>query len=65
MQAAWGVYGLPKSRTDGHGDAARRPRREAQGVYIIGENPMISDPDLNHVEKSLKHSSSWWCRTSS
>ena len=25
-----------------------------KGVYIIGENPMVSDPDLNHTEKSLK-----------
>jgi len=25
-----------------------------KGLYIIGENPLISDPDLNHAEKSLK-----------
>jgi formate dehydrogenase alpha subunit len=24
-------------------------------LYIMGENPMISDPDLNHIEKALKH----------
>lgn len=24
-------------------------------LYIMGENPMISDPDLNHVKKSLKN----------
>ncbi len=24
-------------------------------VYIMGENPMISDPDLHHVEKGLKN----------
>lgn len=23
-------------------------------LYIMGENPMISDPDINHVEKGLK-----------
>lgn len=25
-----------------------------KALYIIGENPMVSDPDLNHTEKSLK-----------
>ncbi|MDO5111842.1 MAG: formate dehydrogenase subunit alpha [Clostridia bacterium] len=25
-----------------------------RGLYIMGENPMISDPDLNHVESALK-----------
>ena len=24
-----------------------------KSLYIIGENPLVSDPDLNHVEKSL------------
>jgi formate dehydrogenase alpha subunit len=26
-----------------------------KGLYIMGENPMLSDPDLSHVEESLKH----------
>jgi formate dehydrogenase major subunit/formate dehydrogenase alpha subunit len=26
-----------------------------KGLYIMGENPMVSDPDLTHVEASLKH----------
>lgn len=25
-----------------------------RGMYIIGENPMVSDPDLNHVKEALK-----------
>jgi formate dehydrogenase alpha subunit len=25
-----------------------------RGMYIIGENPMISDPDLNHTQECLK-----------
>ena len=25
-----------------------------KAMYIMGENPMVSDPDVNHVEKSLK-----------
>src|SRR5690554_991679 len=26
-----------------------------KGIYIMGENPMISDPDINHVEAALKN----------
>ena len=25
-----------------------------KGMYIMGENPMLSDPDLNHVKKALE-----------
>jgi formate dehydrogenase alpha subunit len=25
-----------------------------KGMYIMGENPMLSDPDINHVKKSLQ-----------
>jgi formate dehydrogenase major subunit len=28
---------------------------EIKALYIMGENPMMSDPDLSHVEASLKH----------
>jgi predicted molibdopterin-dependent oxidoreductase YjgC len=27
---------------------------KVKALYIMGENPMVSDPDLNHVEESLK-----------
>ena len=27
---------------------------ELKALYIMGENPMLSDPDLSHAEKSLK-----------
>ena len=33
-------------------DAACDGRIKA--MYIIGENPMLSDPDLNHIEKALR-----------
>ncbi len=26
-----------------------------KGVYIVGENPMVSDPDVHHVEKALRN----------
>ena len=25
-----------------------------KGLYVMGENPMVADPDLNHVEEQLK-----------
>ncbi len=33
-------------------DAAHKG--EIKALYVMGENPMISDPDLSHVEASLK-----------
>ncbi|RKX89184.1 MAG: formate dehydrogenase subunit alpha [Spirochaetes bacterium] len=27
--------------------------KEIRGIYIVGENPMLSDPDLNHVRQAL------------
>jgi formate dehydrogenase alpha subunit len=34
-------------------DAAHKG--EIKAIYIMGENPMVSDPDLSHVEAALKH----------
>jgi len=28
---------------------------ELKSLYIIGENPLVSDPDLNHAEKAFKN----------
>jgi len=28
---------------------------ELKAIYIMGENPMLTDPDINHVEKALKN----------
>ena len=33
-------------------EAARRG--EVKALYIVGENPAISDPDVNHVEEALR-----------
>ncbi len=27
---------------------------EVRALYVMGENPMLSDPDINHVEEALK-----------
>ena len=34
-------------------DAAHKG--EIKAIYVMGENPMVSDPDLTHVEAALKH----------
>lgn len=56
MEKAWGVTGLsnqpgltvtnmvPKAQTG-----------EIKAMYVIGENPFVSDPDLNHAEKGFSN----------
>jgi formate dehydrogenase major subunit/formate dehydrogenase alpha subunit len=56
MAEAWGVDGLPDQpgmKVTAMIPAAHDGRLKA--LYIIGENPLVSDPDLNHCEKSLKN----------
>lgn len=55
MAQAWGVGKLPRTPgktlmeiMDGAGSG------EIRGLLILGENPMLSDPDLNHVATCLK-----------
>lgn len=55
MAKAWGVRSLPEKpgmTATGMTEAAGKGIIKA--LYIIGENPMISDPDLNHVKKGLE-----------
>lgn len=54
MEAAWAVTGLP----DQPGMTVTRMVPAAhegklKAMYVIGENPLVSDPDLNHAEKSF------------
>ena len=56
MEKAWGVEGLPAEV----GLTAtimmeKAHEGELKALYIIGENPMISDPNLNHAKKSLEN----------
>ena len=54
MATAWGVDEL--SSTPGMKVTQMMPAaydRTLKALYIIGENPLVSDPDLNHAEKSL------------
>jgi len=55
MEKAWGVEQLP----DKPGLTATEMMQEAheggiKAMYIIGENPMVSDPDLNHAKKAIE-----------
>jgi predicted molibdopterin-dependent oxidoreductase YjgC len=54
FQDAWGVkldsnVGLTVTEII---DAAHR--RQIKALYIVGENPMLSDPDINHVREALE-----------
>lgn len=56
MGEAWGVKALPETA----GLTVTKMMEQAhdgtlKGLYIIGENPMVSDPDLNHAEKGLEN----------
>jgi formate dehydrogenase alpha subunit len=56
MEAAWNVSGLPEKpglKVTEMLPAAHDGRFKA--LYIIGENPLVSDADLNHAEASLQH----------
>lgn len=55
FEEAWGVNNLP--RTPGLTvtemfSAAEEGKVKA--IYIMGENPLLSDPDMNHIEHCLK-----------
>jgi len=56
MGKAWGVENLSKDP----GLAVtlmmeKAHKKEMKAMYIVGENPMVADPDLSHTEKSLEN----------
>jgi formate dehydrogenase alpha subunit len=54
MEEAWGVTGL--SDQPGLKATEMIPKAhdgELKALYVLGENPLVSDPDLNHAEKSF------------
>ncbi|QTA87412.1 Formate dehydrogenase, alpha subunit [Desulfonema magnum] len=56
MEDAWGVSGL--SDKIGLKVTEMLPKAhdgELKSLYIIGENPLVSDPDLNHAEKCISN----------
>jgi len=55
MEEAWGVSGLPD--TVGLTMTDMLPavlKGEIKALYIVGENPVVSDPDQNHAVKELQ-----------
>lgn len=56
METAWAVTGLPDQpglKVTHMVPAAHDGKLKA--MYVIGENPLVSDPDLNHAEKSFEN----------
>jgi formate dehydrogenase alpha subunit len=56
MEKTWGVEKLPEHPGITVTEMMEKAHEgEMKVLYIIGENPMISDPDLNHARKSLEN----------
>jgi len=56
MEDAWGISDLPTKI--GLKVTEMMPKAHAgelKALYVIGENPLVSDADLSHVEACLKH----------
>ena len=55
FEKAWGVSlpAKPGLTITEIMDAAHKG--DIRGLYVMGENPMLSDPDLTHVEEALKN----------
>jgi formate dehydrogenase major subunit len=54
MERVWNVSGLPtRAGLKVTEMVPKAHSGEIKALYIIGENPLVSDPDLNHAEKSL------------
>jgi formate dehydrogenase alpha subunit len=56
MERAWGIDKLPKDVGLPVTDMMQKALEgEVKALYVIGENPMVSDPDLNHAKKCLEN----------
>jgi formate dehydrogenase major subunit len=55
MAKAWGVASLPGNVGLTIVEVVENAAKgKIKGLFVLGENPMISDPDLHHVEQGLK-----------
>jgi len=60
MEKAWGVKNLPdKPGLTVTETVEMAGKGKVKALYIIGENPLVSDPDLNHVEESMGKLEFW------
>ncbi len=56
FEEAWKVEGLPGNVGLTVTEIIKGAETgQIKGLYILGENPMISDPDINHVRKALEN----------
>ena len=55
FEAAWGVKLSAKPGLTLMEIMAAAGRGDIKALYIMGENPLLSDPDLKHVEKELRN----------
>jgi len=56
MEKAWGIDHLPEKPGLTVTDMMNLAHEgKLKAMYIIGENPMVSDPDLNHAKKSMEN----------
>jgi formate dehydrogenase alpha subunit len=56
MESAWNIGRLPEK--PGLTVTEMLPKAydgDLKALYVIGENPLVSDPDLNHAKKCLEH----------
>ena len=54
FEAAWGATLSPKPGLTLMEIMAAAGSGKIKGLYIMGENPLLSDPDLHHVKKELQ-----------
>jgi predicted molibdopterin-dependent oxidoreductase YjgC len=55
FQAAWGGHPLPKERGLMLTEAVEAmPEGRIKAVFIMGENPLLSEPDLHHAEEAFR-----------
>jgi formate dehydrogenase alpha subunit len=54
FEAAWGVELSPNLGLMETDMMEKAEHGELKAMYIMGENPMIADPDIHHVERALK-----------
>ncbi len=54
FEAAWGASLSPKPGLTIMEMMAAAGQGKIKAIYIMGENPLLSDPDLHHVKKELE-----------
>jgi len=55
FEKAWGVRLSPEEGLTVVEMMDAAARGKIKGLYIMGENPMLSDPNINHVEEGLEN----------